>query len=238
MAADEIGRVAAIHRYPVKSMRGEAMASAALGWNGIEGDRQYAFYRAGDGSRFPWLTGRDIADLVRHAATYADPADPRRSPVWVTAPDGAEFDLRAPALAARLAAACGEEVRLLQLGRGTFDSMPVSVVTGAMFRALGEAFGGPLDAARFRINLILDSEAREEEWLGRTLIFGEGDAAVRLRVNRPIPRCRMITIDPATAERDPAVLRLVAERFGNMVGAYCAPDRPGTVRAGDRVRLT
>jgi uncharacterized protein YcbX len=36
----EIGRVEAIYRYPVKSMRGERLEAATLGWHGLEGDRR------------------------------------------------------------------------------------------------------------------------------------------------------------------------------------------------------
>lgn len=41
-----VGRIAALHRYPVKSMRGESLAQARVGWHGLEGDRCYAFVRA------------------------------------------------------------------------------------------------------------------------------------------------------------------------------------------------
>ena len=232
----EVGRVAAIYRYPVKSMRGEAMASAALGWNGLDGDRRFAFYKQADGSRFPWLTGRDVAELVLHRARYAEPASPGTSPVQVTTPDGAELGLREETLATRLGAAAGCAVALLQLGRGTFDSMPISVLTRATLAALGDGFGQPLAEARFRINIIIDSEQREGDWLGRTLVFGEGEGP-RVQVNRRIPRCRMITIDPDTAETDPAVLRMVAEHFDNEIGVYCAVEAIGPLREGDRVRL-
>ena len=63
------------------------------------------------------------------------------------------------------------------------------------------------------------------------------DAAPRLRLDWGIPRCAMITIDPDTAEQRPAVLRTVAQRFGNQVGAYCAVEVPGTITVGDAVRL-
>lgn len=237
MAMVEVGRIAAIWRHPVKSMRGEAVETARLGWNGIDGDRQYAFYRACDGSRFPWLTGRDVAELVLHEARYAEPANPRSSAVQVTAPDGHAFDLRDPALCARLGRMAGRELRLLQLGRGTFDSMPVSLVTRRTLERLGERFGRPLETARFRINIVLDSDLSEGEWLGRTLVFGDAGAGPRLRVNRTIPRCRMITIDPATAQTDPAILRMVQDEFANEVGVYCAPDTIGALRRGERVRL-
>jgi hypothetical protein len=55
-------------------------------------------------------------------------------------------------------------------------------------------------------------------------------------VNDPVPRCALITIDPNTAARDPAILRTVVQGFNNAVGAYCATARPGVIRVGDAVR--
>ncbi|HWB49205.1 MAG TPA: MOSC N-terminal beta barrel domain-containing protein [Stellaceae bacterium] len=45
---DHLGRVKAIYPHPVKSIGGETLASAILRWSGIDGDRQYAFYRIRD----------------------------------------------------------------------------------------------------------------------------------------------------------------------------------------------
>ena len=239
MALEEIGRIAAIWRFPVKSMRGEALAAAELRWSGLDGDRQYAFYRAEDGSRFPWLSGRDLAELLLYEPRWVEPANPRRSALEVTAPDATRWEIGEPALAARLAAAAGRELRLMQLGRGAFDSMPVSVLARRTIAALGARLGQPLDEARFRANLVLETSngSTERDWLGGTLVFGEGEAAPRLRVNRPIPRCRMITIDPATGAKDPRILETAAAEFGNEIGVYCAPDAIGTLRLGDTVRL-
>ncbi|NDJ12623.1 MAG: hypothetical protein EBY17_15720 [Acidobacteriia bacterium] len=41
----EIGVVDAVFRYPVKSMAGEALDIADLGWHGINGDRRLALRR-------------------------------------------------------------------------------------------------------------------------------------------------------------------------------------------------
>ena len=41
----EIGQVEAIFRYRVKSMAGERVEVANMGWHGIEGDRRLAFRR-------------------------------------------------------------------------------------------------------------------------------------------------------------------------------------------------
>jgi len=35
----EVGRVAGLWRYPVKSMAGEALESAGVGWHGVEGKK-------------------------------------------------------------------------------------------------------------------------------------------------------------------------------------------------------
>ena len=38
----EIGEVRALFRYPVKSMRGERLETADVGWHGFDGDRRLA----------------------------------------------------------------------------------------------------------------------------------------------------------------------------------------------------
>ena len=237
MPESEIGVVAALYRYPVKSMQGEALQSVELRWTGLNGDRQYAFYRAADKSHFPWHTGREVPDLVRHVARYVDPADPRKSPLQVTAPDGATFDIASDELRARLSEAAGEELGMMQVGRGTFDSGAVSVLTTATEAKLDEAFGVPLGHRRYRPNIVIRSTQPETDWLGATLIFGERKDSARLRLNRPIERCVFITIDPDSAAKDPRVMRMVAQDYNNEVGAYGATDAVGTIALGDRVRL-
>jgi hypothetical protein len=49
----EIGHIEAIFRYPVKSMRGESLDAATLGWHGLEGDRRLAFRRLEERGGFP-----------------------------------------------------------------------------------------------------------------------------------------------------------------------------------------
>src|SRR5205085_6115732 len=63
----ELGHVEAIFRYPVKSMRGERLQVAKLGWHGLEGDRRLAFRRMDDRSGFPWLSASTLPDLLLFA---------------------------------------------------------------------------------------------------------------------------------------------------------------------------
>jgi uncharacterized protein YcbX len=234
----QLGTVVAIRRYPVKSMQAELLDAAELHWTGLHGDRQYAFCRSADTSDFPWLTGRTVPSLVLHSARYSDGLDPTRARVRVVAPDGAENDIADPALAAKLAEAAAMPVRLLRLGRGAFDAMPVSVITTTTGDVIAREHGGPVGLDRFRANLVIrpdDPDATEREWLGRCLAFGDATDPPSLRLDWPIPRCAMVAIDPDTGARDTSVLRTVVQQFGNEVGAYCAVQAPGVIRVGDRV---
>lgn len=229
----ELGRVEALYRYPVKSMAGVAEPRLDLKWHGFAGDREYAFRKAGDLTAFPWLTGRDLSEMVLYRARFRDPSDVRKSAVEVTAPDGAAFELRDPALAEKLARAAGCGAELIHIGRGAYDAMPVSLFARATMDDLSRAHGRPLDVRRFRPNIILD-RGNERDWIGTTLVFGNREGP-RLRLNRPIERCALITVDPDTGGRDPSVMRTVAQAFANQRGVYASVERPGVIAIGDPV---
>lgn len=238
LSSGRAGVVVSIARYPVKSMRAEPLEAAALHWPWLHGDRQYAFVKESNTSAFPWLTARDVPDLVRFGARYDKPDDPAHSAVMITDPQGTEFDIRDPALSALLSDAAGAKVWLLRLGRGCFDAMAVSVLTTTTAAAVERAHGGAVAIERFRANLVIrpdNAGETEQAWLGRSLAVGAEGAC--LDVGWAIPRCAMVGIDAATGARDPAVVRTVAQRFDNRVGVYCSVRRPGIIRVGDAVAL-
>ena len=232
-----IGHITAISRFPVKSMGGESLEAAELGWSGIKGDRQWAFVAADRASRFPWFTGRDHSSLVAYSAAYEDPASPRESAVKVTAADGWTGRIDDPALLARIAEESGREIRLIQLGRGAFDAMPVSLVSLGGHGEVEAAHGSQIDARRFRINVAIETDIPMRVWAGRRLTIGEDDGP-QVSITEPIARCVMITIDPDTGERDPWLMRTVAQQFDNKYGVYANVVRPGPLRRGDAVRLS
>src|SRR5882762_8433793 len=66
-----VGCVAALWRYPVKSMAGEALEHAQVSWHGVPGDRRWAFIRKDMvSSGFPWLTIRERPDLWRYCPSF------------------------------------------------------------------------------------------------------------------------------------------------------------------------
>src|SRR3954468_3454768 len=122
----DIGRTEAISRYPVKSMAGERLESAQLGWHGIEGDRRLAFRRLDDRGGFPWLSASKVPDLVRFAPQRHDGGRGEALPTHVRTPDGEELPLFGQALAADVGRRFGGPVELMQLRHGIFDDACIS----------------------------------------------------------------------------------------------------------------
>jgi MOSC domain-containing protein len=225
-----VGRVLALWRYPVKSMAAETLDSVEVGWAGFAGDRRWAFVR-GDVPRsgFPWMTIREDSAMLVHVPRFVDEGRPDKSRVVVRTPGGAELDVIDPELAASL----GDGVRAIKQDRGVFDAMPLSLITTRSIAELGELVGYELEPQRFRPNLLVESDEREDAWVGRVLRIG----GMAMRVDQRDDRCVIITIDPVTRERDPAVLRTVARERSNCIGVYGSIVEEGRVSVGDEVLL-
>jgi uncharacterized protein len=228
-----VGRVAGLWRYPVKSMAPEELDEAEVAWHGLAGDRRWAFVRDGqERSGFPWLTLREHPELAHYRPRFADPDRPEASMTLVRTPSGGEFDVADPALAAEL----GHGVRVIKHKVGIFDTLPLSLVTTQALASLGRLAGTDLTAGRFRPNLLVDAPGRdfpEDDWVGRTLRIG----TVTMRVDKPDMRCVVITMDPVTLAKDPAILRAVARERGNRFGVYGSTVEPGRVAVGDLVEV-
>ena len=54
-----IGKVESLWRYPIKSMRGQELDEAFVGFSGIYGDRIFAFRSSASSKGFPYLTARE-----------------------------------------------------------------------------------------------------------------------------------------------------------------------------------
>jgi len=59
--------------------------------------------------------------------------------------------------------------------------------------------------------------------------------AMRMRVDKRDGRCVVVTIDPVTTERDPAILRAIARDRQGCLGVYGSTVEPGRVAVGDAV---
>ncbi len=259
---EQIGTIESACRYPVKSMAGETVDEAFVGYAGLMGDRAWAFIPNGATTKgFPWHTGRQQEQLVLYKPRYrqvaastlpvevaasfatapgANPVFPAREAfaVDVTTPDGRTLAVNSADLANELEENGGKPVTVRFSERSLYDCRPVSLFGNASVRALGEAMGRPLDRRRFRANFYTDWQDdkafHEESLVGHTLQIGE---RLRIAVLERDPRCKMITLDPDTAEMDPSVLRHVARAHDGKAGVYAAVLVEGIVRKGDPIWL-
>jgi hypothetical protein len=228
-----VGRLAALWRYPVKSMAAEPLDIVDVSWHGLAGDRRWAFIREGQvRSGFPWLTMRELPELSHYRPRLAEPDRPNASTTLVRTPAGEEFDVVDAALADQL----GPGVRVIKQDRGVFDTFPVSLLTTQTVAALGRLVGTDLEVTRFRPNLLVDAVGHdfpEDAWVGRTLRIGE----LCLRVDQRDKRCVTVNIDPVTLRRNPAVLRAIAQNRDTRLGVYGTTVQPGQIALGDEVIL-
>lgn len=221
-----VGRVASLFRYPVKSMAAEPLDEVEVSWQGLEGDRRWAFVRSGQARNgFPWFTLRQHAGLYAYRPVFGNP-------VIVYTPGGEKHEVDDPALAEELGPVFAQKI-----DRGTFDSAPLSLLSAQTAEAVGAYVGTAVSPLRFRPNIVVETLSgtafAEDSWVGATVSVGP----VRVHVQRRDKRCMVINIDPETGQRDPAVLRGVAQLNDLTCGVYGSVLGVGRIAVGDPVEV-
>jgi uncharacterized protein YcbX len=258
-----VGKVESLWRYPVKSMRGEELEEMFAGYAGIYGDRLFAFESSANPRGFPYFTGRDQPQMIRYRARFRNPekaarpvnlseaeklspnlnpvaADASELMIDVETPDGKIFAIDDPALIDDLRTSIDgkHELTLLRSDKAITDCRPLSIFAVQSAKKLGDETGVVVDKRRFRANVYLDLTSSdgfaEDEFVGRSLRIG---SKVTVAVLQRDARCMMITLDPDTAEKTPAILKAVAQAHEGMAGVYGAVLVEGMMRKGDAVEL-
>ena len=254
-----VGKVGGLWRYPVKSMAGEELEQAFVGFSGLYGDRIFCFTSPDQPTVFPYHTGRQSADMLLHRPCFRHPERMVQPPLWdeiknlelaptpiygraedmavdVITPSGESLAIDDPALIERL----GPDRNLTLLGseRALTDCRPLSLISLQTCTQLGDELGFEVDKRRFRANIYLDLDQAsgfgEDGYVGKTLRIGED---VQIMVVERDPRCKMIALDPDTGERSREILKHVSRQHGNMAGVYAVVRAEGMVRFGDTVEL-
>ena len=258
-----VGRVESLWRYPVKSMRGEELREAFTGFAGVYGDRMYAFRSSAAPTGFPYYTAREHQAMLRYRAAYrhadrmtmppnlaeAEALAPGITPLYaeladlmvdVETPSGEVLAVDDPRLVdlLREGGRDGLVLSLLRSERALTDCRPVSLFSIQTARQLSQEVGVELDKRRFRanvyVNLAGDEGFGENTWIGRRLRIGE---KTEIAVMERDPRCKMITLDPDTAQANPEVMRRVAKSHDGTAGVYAAVLVEGVIRAGEAIAL-
>jgi len=256
-----IGIVESLWRYPVKSMRGEELDEMFAGYAGVYGDRVFAFESSANSKGFPFFTGRDKREMIRYRARFRHPDKAARpinlteaeksgaTPIYaelsdlmidVETPDGKTFSIDDPDLIEMLRESIDHkhQLTLLRSDRALTDCRPLSIFAVQTAQKLGEEVGVNVDKRRFRANVYVDLTASggfaEDEFVGRSLRIGP---KVVVSILERDARCMMITLDPDTAEKEPALLKKVAQAHEGMAGVYAAVLVEGMLRKADSVEL-
>jgi uncharacterized protein YcbX len=207
--------VAGLWRYPVKTLAGEPLSTAAVGFTGIPGDR--AVWVIGpEGVRtsrrhYRLLGLRGTLNQQRHALI-----------------NGHRWE--SPEALALVKQAAGDDAWLeASDAHDRFDVLPLLVATDGAVAAFGR------DVRRLRPNILIGGVEglAERDWPGAELHIG----SLIVRLDSLRARCPVTTVDPDTLERDPEVLRDIGRRFRGRLALNADVARPGTIAIGDPVRL-
>jgi uncharacterized protein YcbX len=258
-----VGHVESLWRYPVKSMRGEQLPEAFVGFSGVYGDRMYAFHSSASPAGAPFFSASTQPEMLLFRPRYRNPdrADmppnlaaaqaipPGITPLYATAaqlvvdvetPESDSLPIDDPRLIDRLRHGLGDrhELTLLRSDRALADCRPVSIFSLQTLHAFGQELGLDLDKRRFRANIYADLPSiaafAENEFLGRSLRIGSKAVVAITDLD---PRCKMITIDPDTAQLNPDLMRHLARTRDGNAGLYGAVVVEGIVRPGDDIDL-
>jgi len=256
---NNIGKLESIWRYPVKSMRGEAVDDVFVAYTGVMGDRLYAISSSGAPPEFPWHTNREHEEFVLFSASYKNhettlkpaameaalkealnPPYPLADAfaLEIKTPEGVTLDIDDPTFLASLRDKSEGELTLHFTQKNAVDCRPLSLFSHQTLAQLEQETGLDLDKRRFRANFYVDWDSAEgfyeNELVNRRLKVGEH---LEIMVRELDPRCKSITIDPDTAETQPRILKHIARKHNGFAGVYAAVLTEGTVKPGDEICL-
>ena len=231
----DLGTVATIRRYPVKSMLGEELTHAAVTASGLEGDRTMAIIDQQTGivatAKHPrlwrgllafaaqWNSGSPRITLPNGTSIGADDSTANQvltgllhRDVSLSRERPARATVERPAPEDVLAHGDDADVpyQTLEIGAGTpgttfVDFAPVHLITSATLDWV-EA-----EMIRYRPNLVLDTPRgapfAENDWSGREISVGP----VLLRVIIPTPRCAVPTLPHGSLPRRTDAVRTLLQ---------------------------
>jgi uncharacterized protein YcbX len=249
-------RVVALYRYPVKGFSPEPLENAEIAAGGtIPFDRAFAIENGPVGfdpdapayypkarflmlmrderiaelsTRFEEATGtlrifRDGALQVEGA--LSTPEGRARIESWLT--ENFRRELRGPP-------------KILSAPGHSFSDKKAKVlhlVNLASVRALEQALGRPVDALRFRPNIVVDDVPAFAE-----LAWDRCDIrlpGLRLKGESRTGRCAATNVDPATGRRDMDIPGALYSLYGHTdFGIYLVAKTAGTIAVGDRIDVS
>ncbi|MEQ9815221.1 MAG: MOSC domain-containing protein [Azospirillaceae bacterium] len=251
----DLGTLRDIVTYPVKGLNGRSADSATVQiGQALAGDRRFAI--AHKASRFDpldpeWQPKSQFVVLMRHErlAQLTSTFDTQTGVLTLSRGNRqvARGDITRPLgrdvidqfLSAFLATESRGVARIVEGPATGFPDRPkpfLSIINRTTCRDIERVARAPVDPARFRGNLIVETGHPWAEfgWVGQEIAIGE----VRLRIEERIERCPATQVNPATAARDLNVPKILLDGFGHMCcGVMATVSAPGRLEAGAAIRL-
>ncbi|MGV8984854.1 MAG: MOSC domain-containing protein [Cypionkella sp.] len=254
------GRIDRLYHYPIKGLSPQSLTTVVLNaGEGFPGDRNFGFARHDSGfdsadprplpkDRFLMLA-RDarLAGLDSHFDSATRHLTIRDAGREVLSADlGAKAGIAAAEgfFAAMFGMTPDQSPRFVHAAPHRFTDVSVvssqmmnavSLINLASVRALEEKTGLAIAPLRFRANIFFDGwpPFAEFDLLGQEITVG--GIAMRLLIRTR--RCTATEVNPATAERDIEVPRLLHQHFGHAdMGVYAEVLASGTLSSGDLVQ--
>jgi uncharacterized protein YcbX len=253
--SQELGRVISLHRYPVKSLQGEAVEQLRFDGDHAVGDRQWALIDLDSGMT---LSAKRWGQLLEASAR----TDPDGS-VIITLPDDSAHDAADPATNDVLSRWLDRPVDLRRPGTAapyelladaTDDESPIipfagpashwADLTDAHFLTIASLAAaaalhpdGDWALRRFRPTALIEAPGAgfvEDTWVGSSVQIGD---AARFAVFMPTVRCSLPTRAQPGLARDLEVARVLRDQHNFSLGVYAAARSNGVLTLGDVVRL-
>lgn len=239
----EVGKVAGLYRYPVQSVRGEAMKSLAFGTRGIPGDRAYAIADLELGVvAHASRAKKPYRQLITWNARFLDePRDGAEAPLVeldfgdasIRGDDARIDQVISDRLGMKAAFVRNDGSRVPKL----YEPSHCHVLTSATVKRLQENHpGGNFDLARFRPSLYLDCGDRvgyvEQDWMNMNLSVG----GVVFEINDVCKRCALTTRAQGDLPADPGILQATALNQ-TIAGMYGSVVQTGKVQLGDEATI-
>lgn len=254
-------RIAALYRYPVKSMLGEHLDAVAIDPRGVAGDRAYAVVDPAENRVGSAKIPRKWARLYEFRAAYPPSPDGALPPPAITFPDGVAVSAGDPGIDAMLSRIFGRAVTLVSqkpeglkleaakpgtdaitleqtvdfpLVNPFFDFAALHLVTTATLARLRSLYpAGDFDPRRFRPNILIETPG--EEGFVEESWAGQTLALgpeVRIRILMPTHRCAATTLPHHGLPNDPEILRTANRHNAGNAGVYATVVQGGVVRVG------
>lgn len=259
-----IGTIESLWCYPIKSMHGIEMPEIFMGFSGIYGDRCYAIKSSTARKGFPYLNATAHPQMLRYRPQYRYPeraskppnlieaasippgvtpanSNPKDMLLDIVTPSGEVLSVDDPALLQLLSTGLSQQsqLQLVRSDRALTDCRPISLISLSTIQQIESECSIPIDQRRFRANVYFNvasgkSGFVEDTFVGRRLRLGSTATVMVLERD---PRCKMIALDPDTAEYNPKISQHVAQAHGNFAGIYCAVLIEGMLKKGDLITL-